>query len=50
MTRTPEKGVEQEKYDNSWLIPRMGLERYPIEVVAPQRIPRRNCVLCLRPE
>jgi hypothetical protein len=50
MTRTPAKGIEQERYDNSWLIPRMGLDRYPIEVVPPQRIPRRNCVLCRCPE
>ena len=50
MTRTPAKGIEQERYDNSWLIPRLGLDRYPIEVVAPQRIPRRNCVLCRCPE
>ena len=50
MTRTPAKGIEQERYDNSWLIPRLGLDRYPIEVVPPRRIPRRNCVLCLCPE
>ena len=50
MTRTPAKGIEQERYDNSWLIPRLGLDRYPIEVIPPQRIPRRNCVLCLCPE
>ena len=50
MTRSPERGVEQERYDNSWLIPRLGLDHYPIEVVPPQQIPRRTCVLCLRPE
>lgn len=50
MTRTPARGIEQERYDNSWLIPRFGLDRYPIEFVPPQRIPRRNCVLCVRPE
>lgn len=41
---------DQYQYDNSWLIPRMGLDRYPIQVVAPQQIPKRNCVLCRRPE
>ena len=41
MTRTPAKGIEQERYDNSWLIPRLGLDRYPIEVISPRRIPRR---------
>jgi hypothetical protein len=41
---------DQAVYDNSWLIPRLGLDRYPIEVVPPQRIPRRGCVLCRCPE
>jgi hypothetical protein len=50
MTRGPARGIEQERYDNSWLIPRLGLDRYPIEFVPPQRIPRRNCVLCRCPE
>jgi hypothetical protein len=50
MTRSPAKGFEQELYDNSWLIPRLGLDRYAIEVIPPQRIPRRNCLLCLCPE
>ena len=50
MMRPAAKGIEQERYENSWLIPRLGLDRYPIEVVAPQRIPRRNCLLCLCPE
>lgn len=50
MTRSPERGIEQERYDNSWLIPRLGLDRYPIEFVQPQQIPRRNCVLCVHPE
>ena len=36
--------------DNSWLIPRLGLDRYPIEVVPPQQIPKRNCFLCRCPE
>ena len=47
MTRTP---VDEYQYDNSWLVPRLGLDRYPIKVVPPQRIPKRNCLLCLIPE
>jgi hypothetical protein len=50
MTRGPARGIEQERYDNSWLIPRLGLDRYPIDFVPPQRIPRRDCVLCRCPE
>jgi hypothetical protein len=34
----------------SWLIPMLGLDRYPIEVVPPQQIPKRNCVLCRCPD
>ncbi len=41
---------DQAAYDNSWLIPRLGLDRYPIEFVPPQQIPRRNCVLCRCPD
>jgi hypothetical protein len=41
---------DQALYDNSWLIPRLGLDRYPIEVVPPQQIPHRNCVLCQCPD
>lgn len=41
---------DQRRYDNSWLIPRLGLDRYPIEVVRPQQIPRRNCFLCACPD
>jgi hypothetical protein len=40
----------QRAFDNSWLIPRLGLDRYPITHVPPQRIPGRNCGLCRRPE
>jgi hypothetical protein len=47
MTRSPD---DQYLYDNSWLIPRLGLDRYPIEVIPPQRIPKRNCLLCRIPE
>jgi hypothetical protein len=47
MIRSP---FDKWAYENSWLIPRLGLDRYPIEFVPPQRIPRRNCVLCRCPE
>jgi hypothetical protein len=50
MTRGPAKGIEQELYDNSWLIPRLALDRYPIEIISPSTIPRRNCLLCLCPD
>lgn len=41
---------DQWAYDNSWLIPHLGLDRYPIEVIPPQRIPKRYCVLCRCPD
>jgi hypothetical protein len=41
---------DQWEADNSWLVPRLGLDRYPIQVVPPQQIPKRNCVLCRIPE
>ena len=41
---------DQWQYDNSWLIPRLGLDRYPIEVIPPQQIPKRNCFFCRCPE
>jgi hypothetical protein len=47
MTRSP---YDQWQYDNSWLIPYLGLNRHPIEFVPPQRIPKQNCVLCRIPE
>jgi len=47
MIRSP---FDQRAFDNSWLIPRLGLDRDPIEVVPPQRIPARNCFLCRCPE
>jgi hypothetical protein len=37
---------DQTLNDNAWLIPRLGLDRYPIEVVPPHAIPKRNCTLC----
>jgi hypothetical protein len=44
------RGIDQTAYDNSWLIPRLGLDRYAIGVVSPQQIPHRRCLLCRRPE
>jgi len=44
------RGVDQAMFDNSWLIPRLGLDGYPITVVPPQQIPRRNCLLCTCPD
>ncbi len=41
---------DQYQYDSAWLIPRLGLDRYPIEVVPPRAIPKRGCVLCRVPE
>jgi hypothetical protein len=42
--------IDQTAYDASWLIPRLGLNRYRIEVVPPQRIPARRCFLCRLPD
>ncbi len=39
---------DQYAYDNSWLIPRLGLNSYPIEVVPPQAIAKAPCGLCRR--
>jgi hypothetical protein len=33
VTRGPSKGINQADYDNSWLIPRLGLAGYPFEVI-----------------
>jgi hypothetical protein len=41
---------DQWQGDNSWLLPRLGLDRYPIEVVPPQQIPKQPCFLCRRPD
>lgn len=43
-------GFDQYANDNAWLIPRLGLDRYPIQVVRPTEIPKRPCVLCRCPE
>jgi hypothetical protein len=44
------KGIDQARFDNSWLISRLGLDRYPIEVIPATRIPPRRCLLCRIPE
>jgi hypothetical protein len=41
---------DQYQTEASWLIPRLGLDRYPIEVVPAQQIPKRGCVLCQCPD
>ncbi len=41
---------DQWQGNNSWLIPRLGLDCYPIEFVLPQQIPKRNCFLCRCPD
>lgn len=42
--------LDQHQYNNSWLIPRLGLDRYPIQVVPPQRIAKADCGLCKLPD
>jgi hypothetical protein len=44
------RGIDQAAFDNSWLISRLGLDRYPVTVVSPRQIPRRRCRLCRCPE
>ena len=41
---------DQYQYNNAWLIPRLGLDRYPIEVVPPQAIAKAPCGLCKLPD
>jgi hypothetical protein len=41
---------DQYQYHNGWLIPRLGLDRYPIEVVPPQAIAKVPCGLCKKPD
>lgn len=41
---------DQYQTDASWLIPWLGLDRYPIEVIPPQQIPKRGCTLCRCPD
>lgn len=38
--RSPESGIVQTHHDSSWLIPRLGLDRYPITVFPPAAIAR----------
>jgi hypothetical protein len=44
------RGINQAAFDNSWLIPRLGLDRYRIRIVTPRQIPQRPCFLCRRPD
>jgi hypothetical protein len=39
---------DQYQYNSAWLIPRLDLDRYPIEVVPPQAISKAPCGLCKR--
>lgn len=41
---------DQYRYDNAWLVARLGLDRYPIRVVPPRTIPKRGCLLCNHPD
>ena len=41
---------DQYQYNNAWLIPRLGLDRYGIEVVPPQAIAKAPCGLCKLPD
>ena len=41
---------DQWQGDNSWLISWLGLDRYPIEFVLPQHIPKQTCFLCRCPD
>jgi hypothetical protein len=45
-----DRGIDQAAFDNTWLIPRLGLDRYPIRLVTPQQIPKRTCFFCRCPE
>jgi hypothetical protein len=47
MTRSP---FDQYQTHALWLVPRLGLDRYPIEVVPPQQIPKADCTLCRCPD
>jgi hypothetical protein len=39
---------DQKTMDNSWLIPRIGLDRYCVEIISPQQMADRGCPLCNR--
>ena len=47
MTRS---AFDQYRTDAAWLIPCLGLDRYPIETIAPREIPKRSCMLCRCPD
>jgi len=50
MVRSREdQGIDQRAFDHRWLLPRLGLDRYPIAVIPPQQIPLRSCVFCRCP-
>jgi hypothetical protein len=42
--------IDQVGTDNSWLIPALGIDRYPIEIVSPRQIPKQECFFCKIPE
>ncbi len=50
MMRSEERGFDQRALDNSWLIPALGLDRYPICVVPPGAIEPAGCGLCRHSE
>lgn len=41
---------DQYQTNAPWLIAHLGLDRYPIDVIPPQQIPKQGCVLCRCPE
>ena len=41
---------DEDRTDASWLITSPGLGRYPMEVIPPEQIPRRNCLFCRCPD
>ena len=41
---------DQYQTQASWLIPYLGLERYRIQVIPPQQIPKEGCFLCRLPD
>jgi hypothetical protein len=41
---------DQYQTDAAWLIPRLGLDHFPIEVILPQQIPKEDCGLCRHPD
>jgi hypothetical protein len=41
---------EQWQNDNAWLVRRLGLDRWSVEVVPPWMISKRSCVFCQCPD